>query len=425
MPKNPQWLRDLDIEVVTSLRLAIPVIMLFVVLLWLPHAPLRASGIQRVRESVAMPPWRRSLVGVAVVVSATLVLSGMLSNADLVAWGKLFGYGLVMLSLVPLTGYGGQISLAQLSFAGLGAMAVGRWGSDGSPLGVVLALVLAGAVGALVALPALRLRGIYLALATLAFAVFMDKVVFTQQALFKGGSLPVARPKVGPFDFSSPRAYVILMALVFCACALFVVWLRRGPFGRRLLAMKDSPAACATLGMNLTVTKLQVFVISAALAGLGGALLAGLQGTATPSDYEVLRGLPILLLAVAGGISMVSGSLLGGTFLASFAILPGWVPAQWEIAGFNARNAVVNLLLVLPALMGISLARNPNGAAHEIGSRVMEALGRNGERGEEEAVAPRDPELLGIDRPLRVEDMAAVDALLGLDEEVIGAAARA
>src|SRR5690606_29762517 len=111
--------------------------------------------------------------------------------ADLVAWGKLFGYGLVMLSLVPLTGYGGQISLAQLSFAGIGAMAVGRWGSDGSPLGVVLALLLAGAVGAVVALPALRLRGIYLALATLAFAVFMDKVVFTQQALFKGGSLPV------------------------------------------------------------------------------------------------------------------------------------------------------------------------------------------------------------------------------------------
>src|SRR5690606_4942556 len=123
----------------------------------------------------------------------------------------------------------------------------------------------------------------------------------------------------------------------------FVVWLRRGPFGRRLLAMKDSPAACATLGMNLTVTKLQVFVVSAALAGLGGALLAGLQGTATPSDYEVLRGLPILLLAVAGGISMVSGSLVGGTFLASFAVIPGWVPAQWEIAGFNARNAVVNI----------------------------------------------------------------------------------
>src|SRR5690606_1767098 len=100
---------------------------------------------------------------------------------------------------------------------------------------------------------------------------------------------------------------------------------------------------------------------------------------------------PILLLAVAGGISMVSGSLVGGTFLASFAVIPGWVPAQWEIAGFNARNAVVNILLVLPALMGISLARNPNGAAHEIGTRVMEALRRGGEPDEETTAAPRDP----------------------------------
>lgn len=423
LPKNPQWLSDLDIEVVTSMRLAIPVVMLFIVLLLLPHAPLRAAGIQRARESVAAPEWRRSLLGVGFVVSATIVLSGMLSNADLVAWGKLFAYGMIMLSLVPLTGYGGQISLAQLSFAGIGALAVGRWGADGSPLGVVLAVVLAAAVGAIVALPALRLRGIYLALATMAFAVFMDRVVFTQQALFLGGSLPVDRPKLGPFDVSSNRGYVVMMAVLFCAVALGVVWLRRGPFGRRLLAMKDSPAACATLGLNLTVTKLQVFALSAAIAGLGGAMLAGLQGVATPTDYELLRGLPILLLAVAGGISMISGSMLGGTFLASFAVISTWVPEQWEIAGFNARNAVVNLLLVAPALMGISLARNPNGAAHEIGTKVLGALNRGGGTGVEAPELPADPETLGIDLPLHTDDIAAVDAYLGLDEEVIGAAA--
>ena len=74
-----------------------------------------------------------------------------------------------------------------------------------------------------------------------------------QQALFQGGSLPVDRPELGPFDISSNRSYVIMMAVLFCAVAMGVVWLRRGPFGRRLLAMKDSPAACATLGLNLTV----------------------------------------------------------------------------------------------------------------------------------------------------------------------------
>src|SRR5690606_13719547 len=78
LPKNPQWLTDLDIEIVSSMRLAIPVIMLFIVLLWLPDAPLRASGLQRARESVAVPEWRRSLIGVGFIVSATIVLSGML-----------------------------------------------------------------------------------------------------------------------------------------------------------------------------------------------------------------------------------------------------------------------------------------------------------------------------------------------------------
>ena len=425
MPDNPTWLPD-DIDLKTPMITAVPVIMLFIVLLVLPQAQLRTSGVQRSREAVGRPTMRRSALGMVGLVAVTGLGAMVLSNADAVSWGKALAYAIIMLSLVPLTGYAGQISLAQMSFAGLGAYAVATWGGGGNPLGVIAAAVLAAVVGALVALPALRLRGIYLALATFAFAVFMDKVVFNQRALFASGSLSVDRPSFGPVSFESNQAYLVLLAIVFSLLGLFVVWLRLGPLGRRLQAMKDSPAACATLGMSLTRTKLMVFMISAGIAGIGGACLAGLSEVAQPSQFEVLAGLPILLLAVAGGVAMVSGSLFGGFLLALFAILPGWIPEEWQIAGFQAQDLVEDLLLVMPALLGISLGRNPNGAAHEIGTRVRALLGRDdagGEVGPDPGEVLVDVETLGIDHPLTGREAAALDARLCLDEEVVDAVA--
>ncbi len=429
LPKNPEWLPS-DIDVVTPLRLAIPVIMLFVVLLLLPHAPLRVHGLVRSREVVLRPTIRRSLVGFGIVILATALLTLVLDPKNMLSWSRGFALGLIMLSLVPLTGYGGQISLAQISFAGLGAYAVAQWGGADSfnPLGVVLAIGIAAAVGALVALPALRLRGIYLALATLAFAFFMEKVVFTQRAVFGAGARPVQRPP----GFEGDGAFMILLAIVFCLVGLLVVWLRLGPFGRRLQAMKDSPAACATLGLNLTVTKLQLFVLSAGIAGLGGAMLAMLQKSALPANFETLQGLPILLMAVAGGVAMVSGALTGGMLYASFPVVADAVPP------------LANLLAVAPGLIGISLGRNPNGIANEVSVRVRELRERLAERragtlpteeeveaAEAAALAQRrwrppmepllDVEQLGVERPFTEEDLTLIDRVLGLDEEEVSA----
>lgn len=425
MPDNPTWLPD-DVDLKTPMITAVPVIMLFIVLLVLPHAPLRAAGVQRSREAVGKPTMKRSAIGMGVLIGLTLVGANVLSSSDAISWGRALAYGIVMLSLVPLTGYAGQISLAQMSFAGLGAYAVATWGGGGNPLGLIGAAVLAAVVGAIVALPALRLRGIYLALATFAFAVFMDKVVFNQRALFESGSKSVDRPSLGPVSFESNQAYLVLLSVMFAVLGLFVVWLRLGPLGRRLQAMKDSPAACATLGMSLTRTKLIVFMISAGIAGIGGAAIAGLSEVAQPSQFEVLAGLPVLLLAVAGGIAMVSGSLVGGFFLALFAIIPGWIPEGWEIAGIEAQQLVENLFLIMPALLGISLGRNPNGAAHEIGTRLRATFGRDREAAEvgpDPAELLVDVETLGIDHPLTAREAAALDAHLCLDEEVIHAVA--
>lgn len=416
LPQNPDWLPD-GIDLVASLRLAIPVVMLFIVLLVLPQAPLRAHGLVRTRESLPRPTGRHAALGAVALVAVTVVVSGLLDGAALISWSKGLAFALIMVSLVPLTGYGGQISLAQMTFAALGAYAMSVWGAGGNPLGLVAAFGLAAVVGALVALPALRLRGIYLALSTLAFAVFMDRVVFSQEAVFPGGSRSVDRVAFGPLTFDDDRSYMILLAVAFALVGSGVVALRLGPFGRRLIAMKDSPAACATLGLNLTVTKLQVFALSAGIAGVGGALLAGLQSTATVSQFDALQSLPILLMAVAGGIAMVSGSLLGGLLYASFPVLADAVPS------------LADLLLVAPGLIGISLGRNPDGLASElarVAGRLQARLGGAAApgvpRGRARLVEPvLDLERAGVDRPITAGDLAAVDRVLGLEGEEVAA----
>jgi branched-chain amino acid transport system permease protein len=418
MPRNPGWLPD-NVDIVGPLRLSIPVIMLFIVLLLLPQPPLRTQGLVRSRESVLQPTWRLLGTGVVVLVGGAFVASRMLSSPDVLSWSRGLGLAIIMLSLVPLTGYGGQISLAPMAFAGLGAVAMSQWGGDGTLLGLLLAFLLPAAVGALVALPALRLQGIYLALATFAFAVFMERAVFIQQAVFPGGSRRVPRLDLGPLTFEDDRAYMVLMAAVFSVLAAGVVALRLGPFGRRLQAMKDSPAACATLGLNLTVTKVQVFALSAGIAGIGGAMFAGLQQTVSVAQFEAIQSLPVVLLAVAGGIALVSGALVGGLLLASLPIIANAVPS------------LANLLAVAPGLIGIGLGRNPNGMVHQVTSlakslvpfRRTEAAGATidgADRPPPSILAPvYDAETVGLARPFTDDDLVLIDRMVHIHEEEV------
>ena len=327
----------------------IPMVFLFLVLLVLPQDRLRgrSTGLRPPRVAGG----RESLVaGVALVVVAVGVAlyypDGTLSTLTTGV-----ALGIVMLSLVLLTGYSGQVSLCQLTFAGLGAFAMSKVGGEGgAAVGLLAAVVLAAAVGALVALPALRLRGLYLALSTLAFAYCMDYVFFRNERGF-GSSLSLAvEPVYIPgVDLTGQQAYFVFVCAVFALAGIGVLWLRRSTLGRRLVAMGDSPAACATIGMSLTATKLVVFAISAGLAGLGGALLGGQQGLVGPSDFTLLGSITLLLLAVVMGIRTVTGMLFAGIALAYGPVLQSNV---------DALRDVVSLAVGLGAI-GIGL--NPNG----------------------------------------------------------------
>ena len=242
---------------------AIPTIFLFVALLALPQVRLRV-GRALARRPMKVPSLRTSLVGAAVLVAGSWILAENLSVTNLFTFGSGLAFAMIMLSLVLLTGYGGQISLAQMTFAGLGAFAMGRVAGGGSPWGLLAAMGFAAAGGVLAALPALRLRGLYLALTTFAFAWGMRNLFFNNNHIFsQGGAQHVGRLDLFGLSFHGNRAFVVLTAAFLAAGLVGVLAVRRSSFGRRLTAMSDSQVACATLGMSLTWTKLVVFAASA------------------------------------------------------------------------------------------------------------------------------------------------------------------
>ncbi|MCO8129140.1 ABC transporter permease [Acidimicrobiia bacterium EGI L10123] len=385
-----------------NIRLAIPTIMLFVVLLALPEVRLRTRSAVEMRMP-AMPSPRTSLLGGAALILVATAIATTVAESTLTDLAPALALGLIALSLVPLTGWAGQISLCQMTFAGVGAFAVVQFAADGSPVGLIVAPALAAAVGVLVAMPALRLSGLYLALGTLAFAVLMDRVVFTRRDVFGDfGVERVERLQVAGVSFDGVRAYFVLLAVVFAAVGIGLQALRRGRFGRQLSAMRDSPAALTMLGQDLKTTKMAAFALSSAIAGLGGALLAGLNTTATSSDFTMFQSLPLVLIAVLGGVTAVSGALLGGLVLAGLPVLADNI------------SFLESLTLLGPGIIGLILARRPDGIALVL-SDLWSGRGSFAAATAEDEELPEHCEQLGIEVDFEPRHAEVLDRALQVE----------
>jgi branched-chain amino acid transport system permease protein len=346
----------------TGLRASIPIIVLFIALVLMPQSRLRVGAV-RLREKHREPDWSTAVLGAVLLVAFVAAISGMLTRGNTLLLINGFIFAIAALSLVPLTGYAGQVSLAPMTFAGLGAIAMAKLPGGGNLLALAGAIVIVAVIGAVVALPALRLSGVYLALATAAFAVLVSKLVFNQRQTFQTGNIDVPALDIPFVDIGSPRSRLILLAVAFALLGLAVVALRRSALGRRLIALKDSQAAAATLGMNLTATKVAAFAISAGIAAFAGALAGD---KVSPQQFDFLQSLPVVLLAVVGGVASVGGALLGGMLLGGNLILVAIAPAMRNIAK------------VLPGTIGITLGRNPSGAAEQISETYRPLHGRWG-----------------------------------------------
>jgi len=264
-------------------------------------------------------------------------------------------FSIIFLSITLLTGMSGQISLCQASFAAVGAFTVGQLATHFGTavlVGVVAGGALAALVGLLVAIPGLRLGGIALALLTLAFALLGDNVLFQYSWSGNGATgLGVPRPTIGAFSFSGNGSFFWL-ALVVLTLAAGVVWLlQHGSVGGEFAALRASETGAASVGIAVGRLRVIAFVLSAALAGIGGALYASLEQTVSPTDFNYEFSLVFVVVVATVGVYSVAGAIEAGL---AYTVL------QQLINNLPGRFA--SLVALIFGLAAVTYVRHPEGA---------------------------------------------------------------
>lgn len=322
-----------------------------------------------------VPPWRLTVAGrrlqvvaVATVAAAAAVVPLALPAPSVVAFQYVAIYAILGLSLVVLTGWGGQISLAQFALAGLGAAVTGA-AMVHAHLPYLAAVVAAagagGAVAALLGLPALRIQGLYLAVITMAFAVPASSWLLSPSYVpWLDPVAPTVAPPVlfGRFALASPWTFyeVCLIALILCAAA--VTNLRRSRTGRVVTAVRDNPRAAAAYGVSPLRARLLAFTVAGALAGVAGSLLLVSTSGVPANGYSPSLSIDVFAVAVIGGLGSVAGAIAGAVY-AQGAV--HFLPEVWQLVADGGGLLV--LLLVLPE--GLA------GLLRRVGDRLLGRLG--------------------------------------------------
>ena len=227
-------------------------------------------------------------------------------------------YAIVGLGLMLLSGYTGQFSLGHAAFLGIGAYTEAVCINAGWPLPLALfmAMGVSAAVGVGVAIPALRVRGVFLGMATLALGIILEEVFARWESVTAGNAgLFVNAPTMWGVDWMQAAPYYFLCLALTVVVTLGIINLLRSPTGRAFVAIRDSEVSAQSMGIPLARYKTLAFAISAALAGLGGALYAHKIMFLTPAQFGVIQSIDLLLLVVVGGLGSVHGAFLGAIFL--------------------------------------------------------------------------------------------------------------
>jgi branched-chain amino acid transport system permease protein len=228
-------------------------------------------------------------------------------------------YSLVGMGMVVLTGWGGYISIGHAALWAVGAYGCALFINKlGLPflLAVPLAAVVAAVFGALIAIPALRVHGHYLAIATLGFALLLQQVLFEWESLTGGRQgLFVPRPSIFGHELVNDFEFVYLLVLVVAVAAWLVRNFRESPTGHALIALKNSPIAAQCAGASRPLHLFIAFTFSAFLTGLSGALYGSLIGYLSTETFTLATSVAFLTLVVVGGVESIWGALLGAAFL--------------------------------------------------------------------------------------------------------------
>lgn len=306
-----------------------------------------------------------SLVVASVFFGAAALLPFFISNASSTSLIAIIAFAIVGLSVRIVAGLGGQLSLGQFAIAG-----VGGWASIEVSTRIghfELAFLYAGFAGAVASLvigiPALRIKGLFLAVTTLSFALVLPSFLLPQKWVFDYGITP-GRPIVGDVALIADRHYY-WFALPVLALATLMTWnISRGGFGRLMTAVRDNEDAARSFTIRASVVKVQGFLVAGFIAGIGGALYVHSLSSVSSTTFPTGASIAVVVMAVIGGVSLVSGPIIGALLVLG---VPTFVPL--DSAGI-AASALGQLLIVmyLPAGLG--------GLVEPIRDRIVKAIGR-------------------------------------------------
>jgi branched-chain amino acid transport system permease protein len=333
--------------------------------------------------------------GAGAVTALALVLPDLLPLNRLYLMAPLLLYGVVGLSLVVLSGWAGQISLGQFGLSGLaGAVAGYCYEMKGWNflLGLVLGTLGAAAAAFVIGLPALRIRGPFLGVTTLAFALAVAEYVLPPQWFPGFIAQSLDRPRLGPWNpLASDAGMYYLCLAAFMAVALGLWWFRHSTAGRALIATRDNEVAAEAAGLATTRIRLTAFVLSGAIAGLAGVLFVVDQRGVFYGSFSADASVLLFSMSVVGGLGSLPGVVLGVVYIWGVQYL---LPPQWSV--LVSGTGILLLLLFLPEGLG--------GLAYRIRDALVLALARRRGLTDPGIVSPdvagRDPELPPGDRPV-------------------------
>ncbi len=273
------------------------------------------------------------------------------------------------LSLVVLTGYVGQVSLAQMSFAGVGAFVLSHLSQNLGvpfPFSLIVSALAVVPLGVLIGLPALRVRGVNLAVVTLAAAAAMDALVFSNTGFSGGlGGRSVGSPSLFGLDLGISKGhdyprivFGVLLLVIVTFVGYCVARLRTSATGRMLVAVRSNERAAAAVGIRVAPVKLYAFALSSFIAGLGGGLLAYEQGTVSSASFTVQTSLSLLAVAYVAGIGRIAGAVIAGLMFASDGLFVSFLDKALHVGQY--QTIVAGIALAFTAI------QNPDGVASEV-----------------------------------------------------------
>ncbi len=389
---------------------AVPFIVIIAVMALRSRSVLARGGeVAQSNPSVGRPSSTLLTAGGCFV--AGLILLLLLNNVLRFAFISSLTVTCVALSVVVLTGYVGQVSLAQMSLAGIGGFMLGHI-SHGWGLGFPFALILAGLcavpVGLVIGLPALRLRGVNLAVVTLGFAAAMDALIFSS-AGFAGGTagLPIKAPHLLGLNLainaghSTNRvAFGVMVLVVVILLGLLVARLRRGPAGRMLLAIRSNERAAGSVGINVAQGKLMAFGLAAFIAGIGGALTGYSQGELTADSFAAFTSISLLAIVFVAGVGRIAGAVVAGIMFSAAGLFVTFLDIHLSVGKYQA--IVAGLALVLTAVQnpdGLTSTSTGKGPAVALVKLRERALGLR-KAGTAEASNDPSPDKLDVHHPV-------------------------